>query len=512
MQDNKKIKYNFLLGIISQIVIIVLGILVPRMTLTSYGSEINGLLSSVTNIYSYIAIVEAGVAAASIQALYKPCASKEYLRINQILSATNKYYHKTGMIYLGLIILFSVGYPVVIQSEIPYWIIAMIIMLNGIGNVINYFFYGKYIILLKADGRNYVRILLETLSIGLKQLLKIVLMARGFDVIFVQFIALLVNFTYMISIYVYIKKNFGWLNLNERADFEAISQRKNVLVHEINYLITSNVDIALLSLFTSLKVVSVYSMYNLLFNMVTNALQTIKDSIEFKIAKEFNKDRERFMKIYSIYEVCYITLAFALFTIACFFIHPFLRLYTSGVSDVEYIDPYLPFLFIAIQLLTAGRYPSDAMVHIAGKFRETQKSAMIETVINVGVSIVLVSIWGIYGVLMGTIVSSLFRTNYLIIYINRNILFRNCRATYKCWLTNLGSCLFILFINRFLQVQFKSYIGIFAFCIPYSLGVMSIYLITMFFFENSIFKSVWNIVKAYLSQFWKRGENEKSIN
>ena len=72
MNDRKKIKYNLIVGISSQIIALILGIIVPKLILVNYGSEINGLLSSVTNIYAYIAIVEAGVAAASCQALYKP--------------------------------------------------------------------------------------------------------------------------------------------------------------------------------------------------------------------------------------------------------------------------------------------------------------------------------------------------------------------------------------------------------------------------------------------------------
>ena len=74
MDGNKKVRKNLITGIVGLLVSIGLGILLPRLILTQYGSEINGLLTSVTNIYAYIAIVEAGVAAASCQALYKSIA------------------------------------------------------------------------------------------------------------------------------------------------------------------------------------------------------------------------------------------------------------------------------------------------------------------------------------------------------------------------------------------------------------------------------------------------------
>ena len=144
MRDIKKIKYNLIVGIASQIIILLLGIIVPKLVLTNYGSEINGLLSSVTNIYAYIAIVEAGIAASACQALYKPIVNNEQKDINAILSATNKYYHKTGIIYLLLIFLFSLSFPLFIKTDISYLTVLLVILFNGFGNVVNYFFHGKY--------------------------------------------------------------------------------------------------------------------------------------------------------------------------------------------------------------------------------------------------------------------------------------------------------------------------------------------------------------------------------
>ena len=81
-----------------------------------------------------------------------------------------------------------------VHSEIPYMTIVLVILFNGIGNVINYFFHGKYMILLKADGKNYIRTGLETLTNTAKQIAKIVLIAMGYDVIMVQFVAMLTSF------------------------------------------------------------------------------------------------------------------------------------------------------------------------------------------------------------------------------------------------------------------------------------------------------------------------------
>ena len=57
----KRSIFNIITGIISQSIIILLGFFIPRLLIYNYGSEINGLLTSVTQIYSYMALMEAGI-------------------------------------------------------------------------------------------------------------------------------------------------------------------------------------------------------------------------------------------------------------------------------------------------------------------------------------------------------------------------------------------------------------------------------------------------------------------
>ncbi|MBO5870649.1 MAG: hypothetical protein J6Q89_07870 [Clostridia bacterium] len=57
MKDGNKIKNNLLIGIGCQLLAMILGVLVPKLVLNNYGSEINGLLSSVTNIYATLHVV-----------------------------------------------------------------------------------------------------------------------------------------------------------------------------------------------------------------------------------------------------------------------------------------------------------------------------------------------------------------------------------------------------------------------------------------------------------------------
>ena len=148
--------YNVLFGVVSQVVTIALGIVIPRLFLVSFGSEMNGLLNSVSQLYIYMGLMEAGVGAAALQALYKPVGQQDRNCINGILSATNYYYRRIGCWYLVGVFTLSFLYPLLIRSEVPYWTVVAIIFLNGISGALAFFFQGKYRLLLQADGRKYV--------------------------------------------------------------------------------------------------------------------------------------------------------------------------------------------------------------------------------------------------------------------------------------------------------------------------------------------------------------------
>lgn len=103
---------------LSQIVSIALGILIPRLVLINLGSESNGLLSSINQALVYLNLLEAGIGTATLQALYRPVAEHNTQDINQILSATNKYYKKVGTWYFIAVMTLALVFPNIIDSEL----------------------------------------------------------------------------------------------------------------------------------------------------------------------------------------------------------------------------------------------------------------------------------------------------------------------------------------------------------------------------------------------------------
>ena len=434
MNSSKGLK-NLKYGMLSQIITVALGIIIPRLVLVNLGSEANGLLNSTTSILSYMSLLEAGVGTATLQALYMPVAKNDHYSVSRIMSATDYFYRRTGYIYLVLVIILASTYSLCVKSELARLDIFLVVLLTGLSGVLSYFFQGKYTILLQAEGKNYIVTNAGTIRTIGTSLLKVILLIAGFKVVAIQTSYFIFNLIQMLIIMAYMRKHYKWLNLGAEPDFQAISQKNAVLIHQISGLVFGNTDILILTIFTSLKEVSLYSMYALIFGLVKTVTVVVSGSFTYALGQSYS-ERERFLRIFNAYEIFTLAITFSLFCVANILILPFLELYTSGVKDMNYIDQYLPWFFVVFYVLHNGRVSSSNIISIAQRFEDTKWRSILESIINVTVSVIMVIKFSVYGVLIGTIAALLYRTNDMIIYAAR-IIKRSPLITYRRWGRNI---------------------------------------------------------------------------
>ena len=296
---------NLVWGIIGNLITSIVAIVIPRLFIVNYGSEINGLLASIRQIYVYLALLEIGVGDASVVALYGPIARQDHKSVNEILAATDFYYKKIGIIYAISIVVLGLGYPLLLNTSVPYWVCFWVIVLQGSGSVISYLVQGKYNMLLRVDNRNYVTTNLGTVTSVLTDASRIFLLLQGRSIIAVQTTYLIFNLIKMLFISGYIKKNYAWLNLKVKPNFQAISQKSAVFVHQISALVFSNTDVLILTFVCGLKTVSIYSMYAAIYGMVDNVVTITSNSVQAALGQIFNSDKQRFLKLQEAFETYY---------------------------------------------------------------------------------------------------------------------------------------------------------------------------------------------------------------
>lgn len=498
-QTTKKIKLNFTFGMLAQAISLIIGIFVPRLFIVSYGSEVNGYINSITQIFVYVALLEAGVGAAATHSLYAPIGRNDKNKINGILSATNKLYLKTAYMYLAIIVALSFIYPLLIDSSLPYHIMVGIFLINGSSGVIAYFFHAKYKILLSVDGKGYVLSAISSMYTIVVSFGRIILLLAGVHIFFVQSLYLFVNLLQALAFKLYIKKNYLWLDLKAEPDKQSVSKSKNVLVHQISTLIFNNTDVLVLTFFCNLKVVSVYALYKTLINMIGALINHFIESINFKLGQIF-EDRPRFIKLFDAFETFHITITFALCTVAYIFLLPFLRLYTDGM-DANYLLTYMPLLAVTVEILSYIRLPSQSVITFAGHFKETQWRSVLESAINLSVSLALVvvfeKLWGlgIYGVLIGTVVALLYRVNDIFIYTNKKILNRSPFKVYRTCIICLVLSVAAVFLFNMININYNNYLTMIIAAVIACAIIVPVQLLVNFIVDKQSGKYILSLLK-----------------
>ena len=503
MQAAKKGVFNVVYGLLGQIITICLGIVIPRLVLISYGSEVNGLLNSLTQIFAYFSLFEAGVGVASLQALYGPVALNERDTIQGIMAATHQFYRKTGLIYALAVAILAFLYPFCVNTDISYWLIVGIILFGGLGNCFIFLYQGKYRLLMQAEGYTYITTNITTIINILTNIVKMILLLLGFNVLAVQVSNFLINILQMLIYSVYVKKHYSWIDLSVKPNNKAIEQKGATLIHQISYMIFSNTDALMLTLITqNLKIVSIYTMYNIVITMVTNMIQQISTGFDFRLGQIYNTDRKQYFVLHSIFEIIYLVLVFSAMTVVYLFILPFMKLYTAGVQDINYIDDRYPLMFVLVPLLTYGRTAANNIINYAGHFRKTQWRAVTESVINIVVSIFGIWKFGIFGALLGTIVASLYRTNDMILYAYKHLLEGSAWKTYKRWIACFLIFGGIIYFVDCDNAMFSTYPRILLFACLYGVCIIFVYVLVQALINPKESREFISILKAYFLE-WK---------
>ena len=432
-------RINAAVSFINQFTILALGLILPRLTLVSYGSETNGLINTITQIFTYVALLEAGIGNAAVNALYKPIVRNDHQAISNTFSAAKYYYRKITWIYGACVLALTVFYPLFVDTELSYVTVALVVLLQGMSGVITFYFTAAYRQLLIADGKYFIVSTVGLMVYVLSSVGKILLMSMGMDIVLLQawnFIVICLQAFALIPI---VKKKYPFLKKNKNPDISVLSERNAFIVHEISGTIFSSTDVFLISVFCNLKLASVYSIYNMVFHSLSNLITTVNNSVDYILGQTYAKeDVGAYTKVHDMYETVYSAITFSLFTVAYMLVLPFVRLYTRGVSDITYIDVLLPLLFSLIQLLYCSKVVGNRLINISGHAKATQNRSIIEAGLNLGSSLILVNVIGIYGVLCGTIIALLYRVNDVFIYANHKILHRGTFVTYRKMLTNLA--------------------------------------------------------------------------
>ena len=420
----KKAALNTVTAAISEIVSLICGLILPRIILTHFGSAYNGITSSATQFLNAISILTVGVAGATRVALYKTLAVHDMKGSSAVVRATEKYMRKVGLVLAAYILIMAVAYPLIVNTGYDFLDVSLLIIAAGISTFGQYFFGTAYTAFLSADQSVYITSIFTIIAIILNTLISVILIRLNCSIQVVKLVSAFIFFMKPVLQNVYVTRKYK-LDKKCVPDNGALSMRKEVMAHSIANIVHDNTDMIVLTIFCDIKIVSVYTVYNLIMNALKKTQHVFTTGTESIFGNMWAKGEIDKIKLNLGYYEWFVT-AFVscVFSTAMVMILPFIALYVKGVHDVNYQLPTYAAVITIAQAWFCIRSPYLTLVQGAGQYKQTRNGAIFEAGLNLVLSVILVQFIGIIGVAIGTLAANVFRSLQYAFYIDNHIVKR----------------------------------------------------------------------------------------
>ena len=509
--DSKSIfkKILFLNSISSfcyQLTAIICGFILPRMILKVFGSEVNGLINSITQFLGFISFLELGVGAVIQSSLYKPLANKDIDEISKIAVSGQSFFTKVATALLIYVVLLIFIYPTLIDNSYGFLYTAIMIIVLCISSLSQYFFGIINRLLLIADQKGYISYFIQSFTLILNTFVSIVLINMGASIHIVKLASSLIFVTRPIILNIYVRKNYK-INWKIKYDEEPIKQKWNGIAQHIAAVVLGGTDSVILSIFTGLKAVSVYSVYHLVVTGVTALVSSISNGFHSLIGNLWARQEiDKLRNLFGWMEWLIHTVTVLIFGITSILIIPFIVVYTKNITDINYVEPLFAYLIVAANALICLRDPYIIMILAGGHYKQTQHNYIIAAILNIAISVITVRRWGLVGVAIGTLIAMAYQTVWMAWYNSKNFIYWPFYKFVKQMIVDLISLLVmqvvlnLLFLTNFFSIKSITYLSWIVLAIKVSLICLAItFLVNFLFYKKNVFK-LYNMFKSLLNK------------
>ena len=409
MKTSNSIRNSFF-SLVSNISTIIIGLIAQAIFIKILGAEYLGLNGLFSNIISMLGIVELGIGTAIVYNLYKPLHENNKEEIKSLMNFYKKAYNIIAIIvlFIGILITPFLSFFIKeVKVDINIYFVFLLFILDVFFSYI--LSYKRSI--LYANQKNYIiNIVHMTYLVGMNLFQLIILyITHNYYLYLVVKIIMRIYENLVIShivnkMYPYLKdKQIN--KLNNSVSKGIFIKIKALFYHKLGSFIVLGTDNIIISKFLGLGMVGLYSNYYLIINALNTLLGNIITSLtpsvgDLLVENNIEKNYNTFVKIR------FANFWIASFSATCLYVvmEPFIKLWIGN----EYLLPNIVLLILVINYYQKiMRLSYSTFKEAAGIFEEDRFVPIIESIINIVVSILLVIKIGLSGVFIGTIISGL---------------------------------------------------------------------------------------------------------
>ena len=484
---SKKAFINIVFSVLSELIKLACGLILPRLILSNYGSEYNGIVQSVSQFLSCIALMKMGIGDVTRAALFKPLANKDPKEISEVLYSTEKFMRRIALIFVVFTLVFACSYPAIVKNNFGWFFSFSLIIIISIATFAEYYFGFTYQMLLSADQRDFVLSSLSMFTIVANAIVSVILINNNCSIHVVKLGSSLVNLVTPLFLYIYCHKKYKLVKVEYNKN--KLPQRWAALSHELASFVNDNTNIMILSILTNLLEVSVFTVYQYVIRNLKTVATSLTTSFGSAFGDMYAKKEDKLMiENIRIYELITYTLSSIIYSSTFVLIVPFILVYTKGIYDADYSRVGFAIVFTLAGMFDSFRYPYKSIIKCTGHFKETKNIAILEAVINIVVSIICTWRFGMIGVAIGSFLTMLFGSLQYSYFLNKNIIKRDYKEIYLHMSLTLLTAFLVRFISSLYMGEINNYLVWFEYAIITGIISLVITLVVdvIFYREDSI--------------------------
>ncbi|MBE6571308.1 MAG: hypothetical protein E7656_03540 [Ruminococcaceae bacterium] len=434
MSRRKNSLNNTAIALFSEIVVALVGFFLPNAIIVNYGSEANGLITSLQQLIQYFTLIEAGLSGAAIFALYQPLAENNIDCVNRILYSAKRLYFKMGIAFVLLVLAVSVIYPsLTAEVQYPHWMVSILFCLIGLNGATQLLFIGKYKVLLSATQNNRYIVLINSISTCLFSLTIIICSYFRLHILITVLLATSAYLFRALGYYYITRKKFPFFRYNIKYSVYEFHNQREVFIQQILSMVIMNSGIFILTFSkTEMTEISVFTTYNLVLNAVIMISNTVCNGVSASFGDLIvRQDKDHLRCVYREFEFLFQVFWTIIFSCVSVLYMPFMTIYSGVFEGIQYAKPTLCHLFTVLGAVWTIRIQQSIIIVAAGKFKEIQKASIIEALFTVALSVVGMYFGGMEGLILGRIIATIYRMIDFIHFNHRHILQFDSHFTYK---------------------------------------------------------------------------------
>lgn len=411
--ERKKSSFkNMITAVSSNVLTIIVGLVAQAIFIKILGSEYLGLNGLFSNVISMLGIVELGMGSAIIYNMYKPIAEENHEKIKSLMQFYKKSYRIITLIIsiIGIMIIPFIKYIVDIESVTVGINVYLVYILFLLETICSYILSYKRS-MLYADQKEYITNIIHMGYTILVNTMQLTFLYFTHDYYLYLIIKVMMRLVENIVISSYVNRRYSYLldnnvtKLDSKTEKDIFQKIKALFFHKIGTFIVSGTDNIIISKYLGLVTVGLYSNYYMIINAVQTVINHIIQATRASVGNLLVTESKT--KQFDIFnKIRFVNFWISCFSSICIFV--IMDSFITIWIGYKFVLPTKILLVLVINFfIVSSRSTYGAFKEAAGIFYEDRFVPIIESLLNIVLSIIFVKKFGLMGVFMGTIASGL---------------------------------------------------------------------------------------------------------